>query len=1116
MFIASMLAVGAPPADNVSGELEQGFQSPPDPAKPRVWWHWMNGNISKEGIKLDLEWMKRVGIGGFQNFDAGINTPQLVDKRLVYMTPEWKDAFKYTAELADKMGFEMAIAASPGWSETGGPWVKPEEGMKKYVWGETRIEGGKAFSGTLNPPPGTTGPFQNIPRGGLADLLAGKELEQGPEHYADIATIAYKLPEGIPADAAKPKVTSSGGSIDASLLADGDFVQSITLPAAPVGETAWIQFEYPEARTIRALTLSSSAGNAYGGAAGKGPELESSDDGKTWKIVTTLPLVPNILRTVAFPDTTARYFRLSFTTWEPGPMRDFWLLLGIPAPVPPTEFKITELCLHTEPRINYFEDKTGFATGFSTEGDLYEHPTPPLPENVAIKLADIIDLTSKVKADGSLEWTPPAGQWVVLRLGYSLTGRTNHPASPEATGLEVDKLNRKFVKDYLDEYFKLYEDASGGLMGKRGLQAIITDSWEAGFQNWTDAFPAEFKTRRGYDLRTWLAVLAGRVVESSQASDKFLWDFRQTIAELTADEHYDQVSRSAHERDLIYYSESHESHRAFVGDGMAVKRNADVPMGAIWTQIPGEDVMEPDPVYDADVKESASVAHIYGQNLAAAESLTAGSGPYGWSPRNLKPTADKALAMGLNRYVIHTSAHQPLVGKAPGVGLGPFGQWFTRNETWAEQAEPWVSYLSRSCYMLQKGRYIADVLYYYGEDTNITSIFRKKGPEIPCGYDYDYVNSDALLNMFSVEDGCIVTKSGMCYRLLALHPRTKISSLQILKVIRELVKAGAVVSGPKPEATPSLSDDEAEFRKIVDELWGDGTGETSVGKGKVLGGKSVGDALESLGVALDVEYKNAKSDTNMFFVHRALEGADLYFLNNRTNREEALDVTFRVEGREAEYWHAETGETKPASYTIKDGRTTVSVTLEPWGSVFVVFRTKAKENTRTLPKRSEKELATVDGAWEVSFDPQWGGPEQATFDTLTPWNEHQDDGVKYFSGTATYSKTIEVSKEALDGNKEVWLDLGDVRELADVSVNEQSLGIVWHAPFRINATKALKPGANTVEIKVTNLWVNRLIGDAQPDAKQHTLSHIKFFKAEDPLVKSGLIGPVKLVGITEG
>src|SRR5450759_2177688 len=305
-------------AQNSGDTLERGFQNPPESAKPRVWWHWMNGNITKEGIKLDLEWMKRVGIGGFQNFDAALNTPQVVEKRLVYMTPEWKDAFKYTTTLADQLGLEMAIAGSPGWSESGGPWVPPAQAMKKFVWSETRVQGGPPFTGALAKPPSTTGQFQNIasvPRGGSG---AGTPPPPPPEFYADSAVIAYRAPDSdVSMAELQPKVTSSGGQFSLAALTDGDLAKATLLPAAPVDQKSWIQFEFAAPQTVRGLTLITVGGGGRGGRGGggaSGPELESSADGAQFRSVVT---IPGGARTIAFPAVIARFFRVNFRTQPP-------------------------------------------------------------------------------------------------------------------------------------------------------------------------------------------------------------------------------------------------------------------------------------------------------------------------------------------------------------------------------------------------------------------------------------------------------------------------------------------------------------------------------------------------------------------------------------------------------------------------------------------------------------------------------------------------------------------------------------------------------------------------------------------------------------------------------
>ena len=1090
-------------AQDAGDRLEQGFAHPPDSAKPRVWWHWMNGNITKEGIRLDLQWMKRVGLGGFQNFDAALNTPKLVDKRLVYMTPEWKDAFRYATTLADQLGLEEAIAGSPGWSESGGPWVKPAQAMKKLVWSETQVEGGEPFHGTLAMPPTTSGPFQNIPLVSLAAQLTGQSQAEPLRYYRDSAVIAFRVPSGdLPMPELQPKVTSSGGTIDVPLLSDGDLVKATDLPMAPQGQQAWIEFEFSRPQTIRALTLAMPGGGMRLAA----PRLEASDDGRTFKEIAVVPGDGAAQHTISFPESTARFFRVSFRTPAPPPPVVSDLTEPSKPPTIPTAHRITELVLHTGARVNRFEEKAGFAT----LPDLYRFPTPYVSTSDAIRKTDVLNLTSKMRSDGTLDWTPPAGRWTVLRLGYSLTGVTNHPASPEATGLEVDKLNPAHVKAYMDAYLDNYKSAVGTLIGKRGLQYVINDSWEARTQNWTENMLAEFGKRRGYDPYPWLPVLTGRVVESAESSDRFLWDFRKTLSDLLTEYHYDQIETILKARGMGHYGESHESGRAFIGDGMEAKRRNDVPMSAMWTQTPG--VNRELYGYNADIRESASVAHLYGQNLVAAESLTSAFAPWAWSPETLKPTADKELAMGLNRFVIHTSVHQPLLDRVPGISLGRYGQWFTRNDTWAELAQPWVTYLARNSYMLQQGRFVADVLYFYGEDSNLTALFANKGPEVPSGYNFDYSNADALVHLLSVKGGELTTPSGMRYRVLALDPYSQRMSLPVLRKIRDLVAAGAVVAGRKPVSTPSLSDDESEFHTIVDQLWGSGSDEHSYGNGKVYADQSLSDVLTGLHVDPDFEYSKPESDTNLLFVHRKLANGDLYFVDNRNDRFEDVDATFRMQGERVELWHADTGKIEPASFAIAKGRTTVPLHLEPWGTVFVLFRRATARPSRALPKFIEQPIATIEGPWDVSFQADRGASAKITLEKLVSWSDNPNEGVRFFSGTATYTKRIEASREWFKNGGQLWLDLGEVKNLAEVSVNGKPLGTAWKKPFRVDATGAIKPGGNALEIKVTNLWVNRMIGDRQPHAgKQYTFTSPEFYRADSPLLPSGLLGPVHII-----
>ena len=1120
IIAALLLAICARGSMGQSGSdtLKTGFQDPPESARPRVWWHWMNGNISQEGIKLDLEWMKRVGLGGFQTFDAQLATPQVVKQRLIYMTPEWNDAFRYAITLSNQMGLEAGIASSPGWSETGGPWVPASEAMKKYVWSETTVQGGARFIGKLPHPPTASGAFQDL------DIEANQpdEKRRLPRFFADSAVIAFKIPENSNVISSLPtKITWSAGSLDPQLVTDHQLVTVSGLEEPPAGEQAWIEYDFPKVTSIRSLTIAMGSKNRYEEirqrlSPSTGITLEVSTNGKDFQPVIEVPKGGTVEHTLSFPAATGKSFRVVFKTLPDPQATVFGNVDPSAMPKPSKKVTIAELELHTEARVNRFEDKAGFAWPSILAPDLYPAATGPVGDGDVIEKNNVIDLTGKMSADGTLDWTPPPGRWNILRFGYSLLGITNHPATAEATGLEVDKLNSGYVKHYMDHYLDSYQKVVGvDMMGHRGIQSVVTDSWEAGPQNWTDNMMQEFSKRRGYDPIPWLPVLTGRIVQSAAASDQFLWDLRKTISDLVADEHYGQVEASLKERGIRHYGESHEQGRAFVGDGMEVKKLDDVPMSAMWVM--GNGANHVTYGFNADDRESASVAHIYGQNLAAAESMTSSNAPWSWSPATLKPTADMELLNGINLFVIHESAHQPMVGPgtAPGLTLGPFGQWFNRNETWAEQSKPWIDYLARSSYMLQQGRFAADVVYFYGEDSNLTKLFDARSPNIPPSAGFDYINADGLIHELHVVDGRIVTPSGMSYRLLGLDPYSGHMSLPVLRAIYKLVLEGASIAGQKPFDDPSLADDHAEFEHLTHLLFADGSGVQTVGKGKVFAGETVQEALTALGVSPDFSFSSRNDTADIQFVHRKLATGDIYFLDNRTAQTQAIEASFRIAGKVPELWHAENGSTTPSSYTMQQGTTTLPLQLEPWGTIFVVFRHPSQATSLTLPAPVQNTVETLNGTWTLDFLPNRGAPQSITLDALSPWNENKDPGVKYYSGTGTYHIRVAAKSEWFHPGVRQWLDLGDVANLAHVTLNGRDMGTVWHAPFRLDVSGALKPGANQLTIEVTNAWVNRLIGDQQPGAVQHTYADIHPYKANSPLQASGLLGPVTILTNSE-
>ncbi|MFY7834757.1 MAG: glycosyl hydrolase [Novosphingobium sp.] len=1097
----------APATSAADATLEQQFDNPPMEARPRVWWHWMNGNVTKDGITKDLAWMKRVGIGGLQNFDAGLDTPQIVDKRLVYMTPEWKDAFRFAATEADRHGLELAIAASPGWSETGGPWVKGEDGLKKVVWSETRLKGGKRFTGKLATPPATTGPFLDMPDADPLAAVVGDHGFHAPELYSDVAVFA--VPDLGSIDPV-PAYSVGGKAIDAAALSDASLTSGVTLPRGSADAPTTVIATYAKAQTVRSATVSIPGAKGTFSGPTVDMRLEASDDGQAWRAVGTFP-VTAAPSTIAFAPVTAKHFRLVLAPLPfngsnmgdpmPGlaPAGGFIEMMAAAAKAP---FDVKQFRLSSEAMVDQFESKAGFAV----VPDYYALGAPDAA-TVGVDPAKVINLTAKMKADGTLDWTPPKGNWRIIRLGSSLLGTTNHPAPPEATGLEVDKFDGDAVRRYLEHYIGMYKDAAGAdLVGKRGVRAILTDSIEVGAANWTPKMVEQFKRLRGYDPTPYMPALAGVLVGTREQSDRFLRDYRQTLADLMSSEHYGVVAKVAHEHGLKVYGEALEDNRPSLGDDIAMRSHADVPMAALWTY--GRKA-GPNPSYIVDMKGAASTAHIYGQNLVAAESMTSALAPWAYAPNELRRIIDLEFSSGVNRPVVHTSVHQPVDDKVPGMSLMIFGQFFNRHEAWAELARPWVDYMARSSLLLQAGRNVADVAYFYGEEGPLTALYgRKRIADAPTVHAYDFINRDALFDAVKVEGGEVVAKGGARYKAIQLGGSTRRMTLPTLRRLAALVEAGATVVGKAPESSPSLNDDAAEFAALVAKLWS-GSGTTKLGAGQVIASSDIDAALAGAGVAPDLVLGGKSADGEVLFVHRALADGDAWFVNNRKNAPEMLEARFRVTGKQPELWHADTGEVEAVSYRIENGQTVVPLNLDAEDSVFVVFRKPAKADAMAIKKLAPVAVATLNGAWKVAFQPGRGAPASISLPKLASLSDQADAGVKYFSGLATYTSSFTLPKSAKAGQP-LWIDLGQVGEIAEVSVNGKHAGYAWHKPYRVNIGGAVKPGANTIEVKVANLWVNRLIGDAQDGAAKVTWTAIPTYSATAPLRPSGLIGPVTL------
>jgi hypothetical protein len=1084
LFVAAHLlpAQTANPAAETSpsASLAEIFAHPPDAAKPRTTWFWVQGNISKEGITADLEAMKRVGLGGAELFS--VDQSRIVGP-IAFKSPEWLEMVRHTLQEAARLNLEIAILNCDGWSESGGPWVPPAESMQKVTWSTKRVTGGQKIALDVPRPP----TIQNT--------------------YQDIALFAYPTPAAIKSPAKPLKVTSNGAGFKAAdLLA----LEPTPLTYDNLREEQWVQYEYAEPVTFRSVSLD------LAGERGVSKwQVQASDDGATFRPVTEL----NSGERAGFSPVSARFFRIC----RPGgSARDIRLRIELGGALLPK-----------------FETRIGMVT--SAEANRFVSVEVPPDELIAP--ASIINLT------GQQEWRAPAGEYTLLRVGATSTGVKTR--SSTKSGLEVDKFSAAAVNNHLQNMYGQILKDSPDLAGNP-FHYICADSWEVRNQNWTPEMAKQFKERRGYDPVPWLPTLSGLIIGSTEETQRFLWDLRRTQADLLAEMHYGTFQKFARAHGLEFMAEAPgiANQASIIADTLLCKKYTDVPMGEFWVGTPEEHPM-------FDLREAASAAHIYGKKLASAESFTALPRQALWQndPYSLKALGDQAFCQGINRFYFHRYTHQPWLDRIPGMCMGPWGINFERTNTWWEPGKAWMEYLARCQALLQAGGFAADICYYYGEDASAQVNGNLLTPPPPQGYDYDVCNTDVLVNLMEVKNNRFILPGGMSYRLLVL-PDSDRMTLPTLRKIEALTQAGGTVYGPKPAHTPSLSgypQADEELKKIADKMWGACDGKTKTenqyGKGRIIWGAP----LEQI---LAVRPDFLASKEGFLFIHRQIDGAEVYFVSNQNDQEIATDCTFRVTGMQPELWHPDTGKREILAQYKQDEQTTiVPLRFDPSGSAFVVFRKKAlteppvvslsfngqpldagvpvmmQDKVRlTVQKSGIYELTTVSGLtrkvevktlpvpqtisgpWKVTFPPKLGAPDSAVFDKLISWADSPNKGIKYFSGAATYSVDFTLPNDFAGDGRYCALDLGMVKNLAEVTLNGKNLGILWKAPFRVNITEAMQPGVNHLEIKITNLWPNRLIGDqALPEAERVTWTSDAFFKAGAALLPSGLLGPVTII-----
>lgn len=743
-------------------------------------------------------------------------------------------------------------------------------------------------------------------------------------------------------------------------------------------------------------------------------------------------------------------------------------------------------------------------------------PWMSLPSDHEVSVKEVIDLTDKLKPDGHLDWEVPPGSWTIIRTGHRMTGARTVLALPEADGLEIDWLSEAGVESQFKHLGKALIDEAGPLAGTT-LAYFHSDSFEDGYPNWTSSFLEKFIKYRGYDAKSYLPVFSGRIVGSAEISDRFLYDYRKTVADCMSDSHYKRFAELCHEHNLEVQNES--AGPSWSGtmcmDGLKNLGRSDRPMGEFW-----QDGAFVEDGQNKTCKMVSSAAHIYGRKLVSAEGFTSFNPHWSESPDILKPTADRAFCEGINRIVIHTStASRPEDGK-PGYEYAA-GTHFNPNITWWGKSGPFLTYISRCQHLLQSGKFVADVLYYNGDWAPNLVEAKHIDPALGKGYDYDVCNEEVLLTRLSVHNGRIVLPDGMSYSILVLPDRIQMP-VEVVRKIKELVKAGATVVGPKPEQDPGLKNyplcDE-EVRETGNQVWGNCNGKSvkfhTYGKGRVFWNVPLRELLNNSGIVPDFEY--AVKDAFIDFIHRSTGDTEIYFVVNRKDQKASLDCTFRVSDKVPEIWDPVTGEIRNAACLgHSKGVTTLPLEFLPYQSWFIVFRRKSLFNPsgKIISNRGDflniSPIQYIHGPWQLQFDPEWGGPGKVVFEKLEDWSRRPEEGIKFYSGTVIYKKHFNLEKDLPEGTR-LFLDLGEVKNLAELWLNGKRLGVVWTAPWRVEITGIVKlTDDNELKIEVVNLWPNRLIGDAAlPPEKRLTHTNVEL-KKDAPLLRSGLLGPVTI------
>ncbi len=1074
LFIFSIFLISCNSQDTHISDLKEGFLNPGDSLNPWCYYYWVANNVTKEGITRDLESMAEAGIGAA--FIGNIGTADQYQGDVPMLSEEWFDLTVHAVKEGQRFGVDIGMFNSPGWSQSGGPWNKAENAMRYLTYSETIVDGPGTFNGYLKKP------THNLEHAFHYNLNVESEEDTV---YEDIRVLAFPVPlndqKFIQDD--NPSIIGQN-IINVSNILDGDIETAASFinldnPENEVQIEIIPEREF-EARTLKIfpepvpvnmdIELLAEVNGVY-------KSIRKFNINRSNAMI-SVGFIPYAPITVSFPAVRSSRYKLICS--------DFRTRRG----------GIAEIELTGAAGLEFYQEKTLAKMHQSPlpAWDEYKWETQNEPDNslLCIESKSVIDITNRLNSDGILTWDVPDGEWLVMRIGMYPTGTKNTPASREATGLEVDKMNKDHVRHHFNSYLKKFIDSIPEDQ-RKSFKYVIADSYEQGSQNWTDDLDVAFRKKYGYDPIPYLPVLSGRVVESAQKSDRFLWDLRRIIADKIAYEYVGGLSDISHEYGLKVWLENY-GHWGFPAEFLQYGGQSDMVAGEFWAE--GD-------LGSIECRAASSVAHIYGKDRVYAESYTSSGKPFERHPGYLKKRGDWSYSHGINHTVLTLFIHQPYQDRFPGI-MEWYGSEINRFNTWYTQADSWINYLKRCHYMLQQGSYVADVAYFIGEDVPVMT--GKRDPELPDGYSYDYVNAEVLMSA-GVKDGRLLLGSGMKYEILVL-PDLPTMTPGLLEKIAELLDDGAKILGTAPERSPSLKnypECDEKVRKLAGVLWDKDQKINTYGKGRVYRDMTLEEVFADLHIIQDFTLDGG----DIVWTHRQKEGLDIYFVSNQTGERKNIRPGFRINGRQPELWNAIDGSSRLLPEFTEERKTTfVPLTLEPYQSFFIVFKDEIQavkgENFPEPIKRNP-----IEGDWEVQFDPTMRGPEiPVLFPELFDWKDHSNDEIKYFSGTAIYSKDFNLN-EIPQG--EAYLDLGKVEVMASIKINGRKMGGVWTPPYRVNITGALKEGKNSLEIEVVNLWMNRLIRDRDlPEEDRLTwlsLGHEVIDEDKD-LFSSGLLGPV--------